>query len=518
MQPNSGGFGPVHVGTATTSRTKKNGSQSQTLTVDVPLRIQREKNPHWSCYQNSVSSQSMLQNYKNFKSSGSPARLMQWTNGAWVELSGDALSRAKSAFLEQRPMVEVKIDGNDYIFDFFRMLQIDVGSGLQRSIAWIDVKGDCYFPKFFVDESLVDDDDDHEGVDASCDEAPKIEIEIKIDADNCKDNDNGSRCNKRKVKEVKLEADNEDTANSSCNNGKVGNSKRQRLVVPAGANPAPSAWPNAKLLSEGERSYSVVRHLFMNGMKRVNPNVRITSIHQFDRSGRMEKARWEIFQTHMRTMEAVRGRSNTVFAWHGTTKNDVFHILARGFGRPSKVSGSWAHGDGVYFSPARLPHLSDMLSDMDDNGEKHLVFCRVVLGNLEKTEAGSQQCEPSSPAFDSGADDLLNPKWYIVWSANMNTHILPECIVSYKCSSCQNGETMGVELLNWIPNGSGLVVAKLFSKLGSLLPAPKVEDLKALCMTYKAGKMAKDLFIKELKFVVGSEMLRYAISEIQSSN
>jgi len=35
---------------------------------------------------------------------------------------------------------------------------------------------------------------------------------------------------------------------------------------------------------------------------------------------------------------------------------------------------------------------------------------------------------------------------------------------------------------------------------------------------FQAGKMAKDLFIKELKFVVGNEMLQYAISEIQSSN
>ena len=84
--------------------------------------------------------------------------------------------------------------------------------------------------------------------------------------------------------------------------------------------------------------------------------------------------------------------------------------------------------------------FSDLLAQPDDNGEKHVLLCRVVLGNLEKIDAGSQQFSPSSTAFDNGVDDTVNPKWFVVWTTNMNTHILPECVVSYKCSNVLQGE------------------------------------------------------------------------------
>lgn len=73
-----------------------------------------------------------------------------------------------------------------------------------------------------------------------------------------------------------------------------------------------------------------------------------------------------------------------------------------------------------------------MMSEIDENGEKHVILCRVILGKCEKVEAGSLQSYPSSVEYDTGVDDLNNPRWYTVWHGNMNTHILPECVVSYR--------------------------------------------------------------------------------------
>ena len=56
------------------------------------------------------------------------------------------------------------------------------------------------------------------------------------------------------------------------------------------------------------------------------------------------------------------------------------------------------------------------------------------MGNMEPVHPGSRQCHPSSEDFDSGVDDLLNPKHYIIWDMNMNTHIHPEYVVSFKVS------------------------------------------------------------------------------------
>lgn len=88
------------------------------------------------------------------------------------------------------------------------------------------------------------------------------------------------------------------------------------------------------------------------------------------------------------------------------------------------------------FSPFFKLHLtvfpSSMLSEADEDGVRHMVLCRVILGNIEKVEAGSQQSHPSSTEFDTGVDDPTCPKRYIVWCSNMNRHILPEYIVSFR--------------------------------------------------------------------------------------
>lgn len=81
-----------------------------------------------------------------------------------------------------------------------------------------------------------------------------------------------------------------------------------------------------------------------------------------------------------------------------------------------------------------------MKSELDDNGEKHVLLCRVLLGNVEKVEFGSKQSHPSGVNFDTGMDDPENPKWYVVWCSNMNTHVLPEFVVSFRPADCAKGE------------------------------------------------------------------------------
>lgn len=81
-----------------------------------------------------------------------------------------------------------------------------------------------------------------------------------------------------------------------------------------------------------------------------------------------------------------------------------------------------------------------MHSEADDNGEKHVVLCRVILGSVEKVDLGSNQSHPSNVDFDTGADDPNNPNHYVVWFGNVNTHVLPECIVSFKASNNVKGK------------------------------------------------------------------------------
>lgn len=71
-----------------------------------------------------------------------------------------------------------------------------------------------------------------------------------------------------------------------------------------------------------------------------------------------------------------------------------------------------------------------------------MFFCRVIMGNMELLRPGSKQFHPSNPDFDSGVDDLQKPRHYIVWNMNMNTHIYPEFVVSFKVSSNPEGDML----------------------------------------------------------------------------
>ncbi|GMY26888.1 probable inactive poly [ADP-ribose] polymerase SRO3 [Fagus crenata] len=83
----------------------------------------------------------MIRNNSNFKRSGAPARFMFYRNSLWINFPNE----------------------------------IDLLTENQRSIAWIDENGKCFFPKVFVDEEFAKSKENPEN--------PKIEIEIRIDID-----------------------------------------------------------------------------------------------------------------------------------------------------------------------------------------------------------------------------------------------------------------------------------------------------------------------------------------------
>lgn len=282
----------------------------------------------------------MILNHSNFKRSGAPVRSMFYQDGSWIDFPREVLESLRLAFSEGKPMVDVSIGGAKYIFDFLRMLQIDFGTGNQRSIAWIDEAGKCFFPKVFVGEELTN----ARGMEENSGN-PKIEIEIRIDGNSCK----------RKVEQLEIRSNDDKEEEVSSSNKRDGNaSKRLRLESTTSET---SIWPCAKVLSPGDQAYSVVSNLFMAGIRKIDPSATITAIHQCTRTGPLERARFDVFQKQNEIIKASRGASNTVHAWYGASAKAVAGVLAHGFSVPSKVSGSETYGSGIYLSPVGFPHL-----------------------------------------------------------------------------------------------------------------------------------------------------------------
>lgn len=86
-------------------------------------------------------------------------------------------------------------------------------------------------------------------------------------------------------------------------------------------------------------------------------------------------------------------------------------------------------------------------STIDGCGLRHLLLCRVILGKMELVHPDTEQSHPSSEEFDSGVDNLLSPKRYIIWSTHMNTHILPEYVISFRAPTCIEGKQFDIAFL-----------------------------------------------------------------------
>lgn len=452
------------------------------IEVRSPLRNPTNSSSSSSHYF-SDSPQSLLQNYSNFKSSGLPSRFMFYSDSSWVDFPTQVLEILRTGFSDRKPVMELQIGGSKYLFDLYRMLQIDLETGRQRSVAWIDENGKCFFPKVFIGEESVNTSR------TSC--SPKIEIEITI----------GGKSGKRK-----REAMEENEVNSSNEHVEVKASKIPRVVA---NDSETSVWPKAKALNEGDSLYSLVSNFFLPSMKKVDPSFSISAIHQCTRTGPLEKARLDVFLKQNEITTAARGVSNMVYAWYGASAKTLAGILAHGFGEPVQIpSSDTTHGIGVYLSPLGLPYLSSKLLEADDNGVKHMVLCRVILGKIEKVEAGSQQSHPSSTEFDTGVDDPTFPTRYIVWCSNMNRHILPEYIVSFKSTNCLPGKLRE-------STDTKYSLVKLLSKMRNSLPTSKVQEVAVLFQKFKVGELAKDVLVKRLRSIAGDEMLLSMIREIR---
>lgn len=498
----------------------------------------------------------------HFNKSRDPATFLYYENGAWFDFESDVAESLRTGFMEQNVVAETVIDGATWLTDFSRMVQTKLDCGDQRSVAWIDADGKCFFPYKSINGK-----GSFNGAGEKSDRAlnPKLEIELnssvnnrknvvnneKIDGDgshkieiklNLNENNRNYEITNWKLKggDEKMEGTKGLEVgimlNSNNNNGKYdatkgnlnkvenephlnsaksGKRKREGPLEGSDSNHevVSPRWPRTRVWGETERAYLTVKDMFLSTIRIVDPGASVTGIHQVMRSQPLERGRLEVFKKQMELTMAARGGANMACGWYGAREEQVEVILKYGFCEPSQVPRSESYGVGAYLSPMRSAHSSALLAKVDSYGEKHVILCRVIRGRCEKIEVGSQQMYPSSVDFDTGVDDLENPKWVVVWGANMNTHLLPECVVSYRPTTLSQGLLRGTPAMK-TPENSREFFANLFAKLGSTLPSQTVDEFRAWLSAYKEGRMPKGCFVKLVRSAIGDETLKSAIQEV----
>eukprot|EP01018_Ginkgo_biloba_P005055 Gb_12340 [translate_table: standard] len=571
----------------------------------------RLKTEVWKCCSDDFkccSGKAVLHNYDNFRKSGLPARVMYYWKGEWTDFPVNVTASLKEGFRARKSAAEVSIKSSLYLVDFLRMVQIDLRTGFQRSIAWIDENGKCFFPKYFFEGNETNNgclhSEEGNGKKHGCSENQRArEIEVKVEigisgtesskSENCGEasvtHQESQKFHRKSLalECSELEQDSSDTWKSSTifplDQSKQTHPEYGNGMQSAGAVEASSRFSHSGLctskpgnpefgifgdklvkLEDGDQEYVGVQNRFLAGLSTLVTFSSIVGIYRNLPTSTSGQTRLQAFQKHVEITKKFRGNANVRYAWHGTSRKGVAGIILHGFGQTRTPKNGAAYGIGVYLAPEDCSHVSAAYSDVDENGLQHMVLCRVIMGNMEQVQPGSQQFHPSSEHFDSGVDDLKNPKRYIIWSTHMNTHIHPEYVVSFKVppqvheywaglkangalgtvncsplngqlrrqSSCemvsdqQSYPVLGKEAQQKlqapaetpvkIPTSAWMPFPMLFSVIGKHLSSSSITTLEHHYTDFKQRRITREDLIKRVRMIAGDKLLIAAIKSIKS--
>lgn len=426
---------------------------SSTAKLVKRRKIDGKQGKHTGCV---LSGRSLLRYYSNFDKTGVPQRLMFYQNGEWLDFPQDLVALIRNDLAVKKAAIEVEFEDRRYVLDFLHMFRLEVASGLRKPIAWIDEAGGCFFPEIFIDddEHCNDSEQDyqtHDGVMSREINNPQdIKLQLEIDligggGDQSKfkqpSEDNNAIVKSKRV--LKNPSDGAVNFGSKLNET-VGENLYTRENTACGNE-----------LIDKIFNYDDVQKMFSMATSHFG-SAKIVDIWRC--SSMSLEARFELFQTQIELVQNCRGDANVRYAWLACSKETITAMTSFGLGHSAASIIKSKNGIGVHLSAVNFCDISSKLCDVDENGVRHMVLCRVIMGNMEPVKPGSRQCFPSSREYDNGVDDLQNPKYYVVWNTNINTHIYPEFVVNYKVPSVtevrvgseSNGAVSGVTALKLV--------------------------------------------------------------------
>lgn len=200
-----------------------------------------------------------------------------------------------------------------------------------------------------------------------------------------------------------------------------------------------------KALRSGSEEYNEVVARFTRGMEKQTRNqpgrtdlgvnspltlrpITVTCVYKV----RAPEERIKAYNSAVSDRQKIRGNANERLAWHGAPFGSLEHIVLTGFKLSPQSRNGRLYGQGIYFAPERRAYTSAEFAVPDENGEKHMLLCRVIVGAMEVVPFESVQRRPSNSKFDTGTDNANEPTRYVVWEDDVNEHVLPTHIVTFK--------------------------------------------------------------------------------------
>ncbi|CAK7353020.1 unnamed protein product [Dovyalis caffra] len=264
-------------------------------------------------------------------------------------------------------------------------------------------------------------------------------------------------------------------------------------------------------IGEESNEYRTIKTQFLAGLGELSKDTSVMAIHKNIGSNNLNmEARFKAFKGCVDAVRERRGDTNSKNGWYGASKQEIRHIISYGIGRCNGQS----HGIGVYLSTSKFILEAFPSTIEDENGLRHMLLCRVIMGKMELIPPGSKQIYPSSMEFDSGVDNLEEPSRLVVWSPYMNSHIFPVYIISFKAPSFSI--CMLRSQINEVRNrGQKLSSDVLFPILVKVFGPARADLILKSLGEYRKGEVNQHQMIQSLKQIIGND--RMLISIIKAS-
>lgn len=269
-------------------------------------------------------------------------------------------------------------------------------------------------------------------------------------------------------------------------------------------------------VEEESGEYQFIKKGFLKGMGFMVDATNIIAIHKNNVSSNLTKqARLDSFHIFSKAVSIkCGGNANVRCAWYGGSLDELIDIVSSGFtGCNIHVEDDdESHGVGISLSSANFSIDSAMSTVGDENGLRHVLLCKVILGRVENVPVDSKQSQPSCRQYDTGVDDILSPRKHIIWTAFMNSHIHPEYIVSFKYNYVKDPGVFGTLK----PQSEYVLLPNLVAQVSNHLKPSQMSLLLKSCRIYQEQKITRESWVNQVRKIVGDMLLHSVITDKSS--
>ncbi|CAI8618766.1 unnamed protein product [Vicia faba] len=269
------------------------------------------------------------------------------------------------------------------------------------------------------------------------------------------------------------------------------------------------------IVEEESEEYEFIKKGFLKGMGFMQHATNIISVRKNNVSSNLTRqARLQSFHIFSKAVSIKNGGDAKVRgAWYGGSLDQLIDILSFGFTRCNihdhdDDDDDESHGIGVSLFSANFSIDSAMCTVADENGLRHVLLCRVIVGKFESVAADSKQSQPSCNEYDTGVDDILAPRKHIIWTAFMNSYIHPDYILSFYYENIKDPEIFGTLK----PRSEYVSFPNLVAKVSTHLKPSQMCLLLKTYRVYQAKKVTREIWIKKMRKIVGDKLLHSVIT------